>query len=470
MFRLKKGRISGVTLLDLIYDWIWPKNRCRRASVGVNGLIDRWGPEFMHADLSNTSLGRIHRAPDGRFILVDSAVASRANSMSNSSSSDDGGFLPRHGINSRMPWRRPLVGYPSQLSLRSDGSGQSSRAGSGGLSAFLGVLGTLTQPRFHHHATTLIPTIYTPGVHHGTPKFQSSSPAVSGALSPWTPVYFSDISSVRQPSSAERSFPTPPGYLQLRNVHQRYSQELPSLSAIHEETRGSNEGFIPVRPEQRLIRVPPPYPLIPNSAYLGPAFRPRAKLFPRHARIARSAPELANHYMQETSPESHSSSSGFGSKNTSQQNQSSRSGSSSEWKLPPYRPPPPPPPPPSLTPSLPMVGQWLEYTSRLHQETSPMSGDSLVHHKAVDVGSVDGHYEFDPATPTPTPSTPTGPRDDSMQTRDTDTFISRKTIGTLRNTRYDNIEARVQAMKQEFNEFRKRQAKRRRSQELESAC
>lgn len=195
--------------------------------------------------------------------------------------------------------------------------------------------------------------------------------------------------------------------------------------------------------------------------------------------MARSAPELAGSDLQplhvDASPDSRSSSSGFGSKNTSsQQNQSSQSGGSAHL-LPPYRPPPPPPPPPQQQqatnaqlppPPPPLVGQWLELASRLTPHSSPHSSDVAVllplplplpsqQHKAVDVGSVDGHYEFDPATPTPTPSTPTGGRDEGKPT-------------ALR--RYDNIEARVQAMKEEFHEFRKRQAKRRRSHELESAC
>lgn len=364
-------------------------------------------------------------------------MSSRAESPSNASSSDDGGFLPKRGdVRNRASWRRPLIGYPSDLSLRSDASGQSARVG---LGTFFGHMGL--PPRFHYPVKP-IPTIY-------TPRVQSSSPATSSALllSPWTPLYFSDLSSVRHPSSAERSYPTPPGFMQLRSVHERYSQELPSLRAIHEES----QGFIPVHPirDSPRIRVPPPYPALPNN-------RPRARLFPRHARIARSAPELGSPDHLDRSPESRSSSSGFGSKNTSQQNQSSQSGSTFiEWRLPPYRPPPPPksalPPPP------PLVGHWLELAS-----SSPSTSEV---HKAVDVGSVDGHYEFDPSTPTPTPSTPTGPREIDL---DTQTF--RKSYGTLRSVRYDNIDARVQAMKEEFHEFRKRQAKRRRSHELESAC
>lgn len=409
---------------------MWPRDRCRSSS-SLN-----WHPDYLHPGSPSKSLGRISRAADGRFVLVDS-LSSRADSPSNVSSSDDGGFLSRKDNRNRASWRKPLVGYPSELSLRSDASGQSARAG---ISTIFGNIGS---PRLLYPVKP-IPTIYS------QTQVQSSSPATSSALllSPWTPLYFSDLSSVRYTSSGERSYPTPPGFMQLRSVHERYSQELPPLRAIHEES----QGFIPVHPirESPRIRVPPPYPALPGS-------RSRARLFPRHARIARSAPELGSPDHLDRSPESRSSSSGFGSKNTSQQNQSSQSGSTFlEWRLPPYRPPPPPPS--ALPPPPPLVGHWLELAS-----SSPSTPEQL--HKAVDVGSVDGHYEFDPSTPTPTPSTPTGSRD-----ADLDPVPIRKSYGTLRSIRYDNIDARVQAMKEEFNEFRKRQAKRRRSHELESAC
>ncbi|XP_031342053.1 protein turtle isoform X5 [Photinus pyralis] len=433
--KLRKSRIPGLTVLAFIANWIWPRDRCR------SGSSISWHPDYLHSGSPSKSLARISRAADGRFVLVDSASSSRTDSPSNVSSSDDGGFLSRRGIRNRASWRKPLVGYPSQLSLRSDASGQSARI------LVSAIPGTLGGPRFHYPVRP-IPTIYSPV----TPLFQSSSPADSTALllSPWSPMYFSDISSVQQPSSAERSFPTPPGFVQLRSVHERYSQELPSLSAIHEESRS----FIPVHPLDpspvSRIRLPPPYPALP-----GP--RPRVRLLPRHARIARSAPELGSPDHLDRSPESRSSSSGFGSKNTSQQNQSSQSGSTfTEWRLPPYRPPPPPPS--ALPPPPPLVGHWLELAS-----SSPSTSEQI--HKSVDVGSVDGHYEFDPSTPTPTPSTPTERRDGDL-----DPAPIRKGYGTLRNARYDNIEARVQAMKEEFHEFRKRQAKRKRSHELESAC
>lgn len=134
--------------------------------------------------------------------------------------------------------------------------------------------------------------------------------------------------------------------------------------------------------------------------------RPRVRAPSRHA------------HTHEASPESRSSSSGFGSKNasSSQHNRSSRAGSLAEWRPPPYRAPPPPPPPPPATIAV-----------------------------AADAGSVDVHYEWDRASRTPTPSTPERPRARPRDDRD--------------------VEARVRAMKEEFLQFRKRQALRRRSPE-----
>lgn len=244
---------------------------------------------------------------------------------------------------------------------------------------------------------------------------------------------------------------------------------------------------------------------------------------PRYARMARSAPDLSpqlNTAMRitETSPESRSSSSGFGSKNTStQNNQSSQSGSTKEWRsLPPYRPPPPPPI--YYHPQQPIIHhqapqpQNLKYpdAKRKHPDVfheSPsynmdpwlelinQMNAAHVHSptKAVDVGSVDGHYEFDPATPTPTASTPTGPRDEQqfmtatatsvsdsarLRSQRSDWLVDIPTSDTQalmpfqrkRGSKNDNIEARVQAMKEEFNAYRKRQATRQNAAELESAC
>ncbi|CAH4037810.1 unnamed protein product [Pieris brassicae] len=215
------------------------------------------------------------------------------------------------------------------------------------------------------------------------PLFRASSPALSPwtawtpwptwvpAWTPWSPLHISDLSSVPFPSSADGSFPTPPSFL-LRQSRQASER---ALCAVPQRTR----------------------------------WRP----IPRHARPRPGADPPPPH---EASPESRSSSSGFGSKNasSSQHNRSSRTGSLAEWRPPPYRAPPPAPLP------------------------RPESGE------AADAGSVDVHYEWDRATRTPTPSTPERPR--ARQAR-------------------DDVEARVRAMKEEFLEFRKRQALRRRSPE-----
>ncbi|RVE46867.1 hypothetical protein evm_008512 [Chilo suppressalis] len=223
------------------------------------------------------------------------------------------------------------------------------------------------------------------------PLFRASSPALAlhwppwppwppwaAAWTPWSPLHVSDLSSVPFPSSADGSFPTPPSPFRMRNVR------------LEPMTRAG-------------------------------ALRPRARPLSRHARPRTALDPPPPH---EASPESRSSSSGFGSKNasSSQHNRSSRTGSLAEWRPPPYRPPPPAPA--QLPLPLPRPGSG--------------SGE------AVDAGSVDVHYEWDRATRTPTPSTPERPR--------------------ARPAR-DDVEARVRAMKEEFLEFRKRQALRRRSPE-----
>lgn len=391
-------------------------------------------------------LGKISRSADGRFVIADSVLSSANNSILDASSSDDGGFLPKKN-RLKSSWRRPLVGT-SQLSLRSDGSGVSILPGTAYINNLINPLASSRQQQ-------KICTISSPG-------FIASSP--SGQII-WTnnpSLYLNDLSSVRQPSSVERSsFPqTPPDFhqLQLRNIHQRYSQELPSLKAIHAESRR----FVPVQP---LATSSPPQPS------LSVGIRPRARLPPRHARHARSAPELAaspDLHMTETSPESRSSSSGFGSKNTSQQNQSSRSGSTvAEWRPPPYRPPPPP-----------LLGRWLELQD--HQQQTIKNPHNHAH-IAIDVGSVDGHYEFDPVSCTPTPtsaSTPTREERPPVHQIHKINLPHIHQVHTTTNTHHqttsrysrDNIEARVQAMKAEFHQFRQRQARRKRSQQLESAC
>ena len=417
-------------------------------------------------------LGKISRAADGRFVIADSVMSSANNSILDASSSDDGGFLPSKHQRIKSSWRRPLVGN-SQISLRSDGSGLSLVHPLPAAAQHL--LGAINQQFGCQLPMQLpiplpLPLPLTPSAAMcaiTSPRFLASSPSQVGGMSPSTPwmspVYLSDLSSVRQPnSSMERSasaFPTPPSYLQLRSVHQRYSQELPPLKAIHAEA----QRFVPVQP---LATSSPPH-------HQG-AGRSRARLPPRHARHARSAPELAASPDLETSPESRSSSSGFGSKNTSQQNQSSRSGSTvAEWRPPPYRPPPPP-----LS-----VGRWLELQDP-HQHPALMKTHLNAHNVVanVDAGSVDGHYEFDPVSCTPTPTSASTPTREErppvhqmhhqlpqIHQVHTASQHSHQQPTSARYSR-DNIEARVQAMKAEFHQFRQRQAKRRRSAHLESAC
>lgn len=120
------------------------------------------------------------------------------------------------------------------------------------------------------------------------------------------------------------------------------------------------------------------------------------------------------------------------------------------------------------------MGSWLELINEMNAATSDKVHSPT---KAVDVGSVDGHYEFDPATPTPTASTPTGPRDELHFLTDTQlpttSLMHTQSLFPLQRKRAlknDNIEARVQAMKEEFNAYRKRQATRHKAAELESAC
>lgn len=378
--------------------------------------------------------------------------------------------------------------------------------------------------------------------------------------------HFSDLSTV-YPNSTERSLPTShisgTGNLSRYRYH---SQELPSLRTIQEETRRQQppleDHFLPLQ-----LPSPPSwrnyYQMHQQLPYH--SYRPRTRWYPRHhSRLfSRQQHELLSPLPDlnlslrgasngagvglEASPESRSSSSGFGSKNTS-----NHPGSASEWRLlPPYRAPPSPPkhsayfgaasgnqqaqaqtlvsgqlqqnpchysylqPSPSsavLTSPYTMA-HWLEMISRLNAATD----NNLPKPNQVDVGSVDGHYEFDPATPTPSASTPTGVsllRDDLNLHIDTLHYPQHQihhyhphapttlpfhhhhahhTLGPLSGSllhasasgsasasvsrklrslpRYDNIEARLQAMREEFYAYRKRQAMQRTGgPEIESVC
>ncbi|XP_065356823.1 protein turtle isoform X2 [Calliphora vicina] len=440
--------------------------------------------------------------------------------------------------------------------------------------------------------------------------------------------HFSDLSTV-YPGSAERSVPTlTPTASGNLSRYRYYSHELPSLRTIQEETRRLNyeqqqqqqqhyrQDFLPLQ-----LDSPPSWRSYyqHSQAPYYHSYRPRTRWYPRHysrlfgrpqSDLMSPLPHLNlsmrttnNHLLGlDASPESRSSSSGFGSKNTSNHPHGSHhSGSTSEWRLlPPYRPPPPPPAatantayfgsatttagqqpqqaqgqapvtqshqqqqhqtqfntlPSSYQPYSPSnyfssstqrtltppytMEHWLDMITRLNAAT-----DNVNLPKSVDVGSVDGHYEFDPSTPTPSASTPTGgllredlnlhidttghhlhhhhhhlaqqhnhlhqhnshngqhyhhnhshnhhhqhgqhhtlgPLSSSsslFHTQTSGTFPTISGSATLGGAamrksrvpgRYDNIEARLQSMKEEFYEYRKRQAMQRAGvSELESVC
>ncbi|KAE8748422.1 hypothetical protein FOCC_FOCC004854 [Frankliniella occidentalis] len=555
----RQGRVPGVTTLVDAGRWLLGALGLglglgsSRASSVVGGVglgdvdeVDGPGPGLVHSH----SLARIHRAPDGRFVLGAS------NRSSVSSSSDDGGFLSRGravlavaSSAGRASWRRPLVRCPSNLSVRSDGSGESGVQGGGRQSRHVTITTAIVHPvHAHHHyanqrtlARALVPSlapslapslptvaaIYTPS--RRTPHVAASSPTdavPSAALSPvvpWSPALnFSDLSSVRTPPSAGG-----PSYQQLRSVHERYAQELPSLTAIHEQQQQlmllqqqrprprprpqpqpqpqPRHVFLPIpalSPSPRSpprIRIPhaatspwvedPPSrattatlsPWTTPNAHPAPAPPHRSRLPPRHVRHARSAPELSVRSRPspnasaasgvETSPESRSSSSGFGSKNTSSQPNQSLS-------TPPYRPPPAPPqtalPSASTSTSRQGLGlglqDWLGITAGLPQRPSPSPYQDK---QGCDV-SVDGHYEFDAVfVGTPTrderglsdSETTFHAAQDEAASQSSDSFSRGR-----ERVKHVNIEARVQAMKEEFAAFRQRQARRRRSPQLESVC
>ncbi|XP_023166127.2 protein turtle isoform X2 [Drosophila hydei] len=416
----------------------------------------------------------------------------------------------------------------------------------------------------------------TPGHNHQQHQHQLLS---YSAAYPSQHTHFSDLSTV-YPNSAERSLPTShvsgTGNLSRYRYH---SQELPSLRTIQEETRRQQpqqyhppqhpleDHFLPLQ-----LPSPPSWRNYYQTQLPYQSYRPRTRWYPRHySRLfSRQQHELLSPLPDlnlslrgtanaagvglEASPESRSSSSGFGSKNTS-----NHPGSTSEWRLlPPYRAPPSPPkhsayfglniaatgsqqaqaqtPVPGqlqqqpyhysyLQPSPPSAGlptppytmsHWLEMISRLNAATD----NNLPRSCQVDVGSVDGHYEFDPATPTPSASTPTGGvgllRDDLNLHIDTHHYPHHNlhhqhhhphatsfhqhphhTLGPLSGSllhastaaggsatyggsmarklrslpRYDNVEARLQAMREEFYAYRKRQSMQRTSgPEIESVC
>jgi len=118
---------------------------------------------------------------------------------------------------------------------------------------------------------------------------------------------------------------------------------------------------------------------------------------------------------------------------------------------------PAPPPPSSLFYAN---ERWLDFTT-------PVMPSPSSHSSASKPLSVDDQYEFDPVFPvSPTPTemitatrTPTTPSPSRS-----------RTPTQLKKAKYDNVEARLQAMKEEFYAYKRRQAEMARMGYVESAC
>ncbi|XP_016987972.1 protein turtle isoform X2 [Drosophila rhopaloa] len=577
--KYKQTRISSLTaILIAILHWIWPPDRCTNCHSIYSSPNLEDGDEEGGGAGRRRSVSRIQRSLDGRFVLdvegvsklgysqqtlesanvdvVDGGLFERRNSnVSQKSSSDDGGFLSRRNfITARASWRRPLVASSSQLSLQS--AADSARGFLQGLLKIGGKQQPANQQSYfdeavsgaryqnvlrpytsnnnlYGHADRSRPLhintisgslsqqqqLYTPS---RISRIFSSSPQqlqqhhqqlllTSGGSGAY-PTHFSDLSTVYPPNSAERSSHN------LSSRYRYYSQELPSLRTIQEETRRQQQQQQKQHPlEDHFVPLQLPSPPSWRSYYQSQAsYRPRTRWYPRHHsrlfgnrqqqhEMLSPLPQLnlnlrnsMNPGGLEASPESRSSSSGFGSKNTS-----NHPGSTSEWRLlPPYRAPPSPPKhlgyfggqqaqgqtphgsysyPRATTPPYTMA-HWLEMISRLNAATD----SNLPKSCPVDVGSVDGHYEFDPATPTPSASSML--REDLNLHIDTHPY-HHHTLGPLSGSllhshapygggsrkprslpvhlpRYDNVEVRLQAMREEFYAYRKRQA----MHQMESVC
>lgn len=373
--------------------------------------------------------------------------------VSNYSSSDDGGFLPRK--------RRPIVSCPSQLSLtqsiESEQSNYSRLLKRFNLQYVLSHRGIEEQKNeiqelYRDVQQNTTPVLYINTPIQNTAQIHSSSPA-NVVLSPQ---FFSDLSSVHPNSiehlSSQQNSSRPYHY-------DRYFHTLPRLNAIIEE----NTRFKPVRPV-----TPDDIPLYQNYPISSFDFRSRYQPIFRSKRsftdLSYPIINIAPNFI-DTSP---SDSSGIGSKNTSSQHQSSNSsGLLNELRfIPSYRLQP------SIatiqryrnlhSPSQYPISYWLDLIARLRANQTESGKQRAKWNKELDVGSVDGHYEFDPSTPTPSVSTPTGLE-----------FIENGLSQRKKIPRYDNIDTRIQAMKEEFFVWRKKHAAKHELQieaNLESIC
>lgn len=406
--------------------------------------------------------------------------------LSNSSSSDDGGFLHRK--------RRPIVSCPSQLSVsqsfQSDQSNYSRILRRFNLQHMFTDRGIEAQKneiqelyRDLQHSTSPVLYINTP-FHEQQPPPQLQQqyrrqPAQIHSSSPMTsivsPPYFSDLSSV-QPTSGETSS-VDQHLLQLQQQprayhYDRYFHTLPRLHTIAEK----DIRFIPLQPyTDSSDDTMPLYQNYPIRNEFRQRFQPVFRSKRSYNDSSFPLLNVAQHHLLDTTP---SDSSGFGSKNTSSQLQSSHSTSGgvglimNELHL--LSPSSSSHHPTAIvpahkyhtvqSPSQNHISYWLDLIARLraNQQSEQQSKHRNKWSKELDVGSVDGHYEFDPSTPTPSMSTPTG-------LEFTDAFFYQR----KKTPRNESIDARVSAMKEEFNAWRKRQMAKQenpKSSLLESVC
>lgn len=276
----------------------------------------------------------------------------------------------------------------------------------------------------------------------------------------------------------------------------RFVHELPALLPIHEENKRRRAESPAAPATLQTVRAevhsgelygrfdkpppfrPPPSPRriqrSPNEpqtyrVYYPPAQRPLATSSPprsrrpasghealRQAKMMRSPLLIAVRTVPsrgnavEYSPQSQSSSSGFDSKNTSQQNHSSQSGSAFLQS-----------PKDADAGAVPSV-KFERAVSDPAYENLPLRFPATALSPILDA-SVDTHYEFD-ATLSLTETAPEASIA-SANVLGAGPIRARKAV-TTQHALPGNIDARVQAMKQEFQEYRKRRAR----DFLESAC
>lgn len=371
---------SSHKLIKTALRWIWPKNRC--ANLSSPFTITK--PEDM---IKARDIEHIRRSASGRFAINnDTEIEVHQPISSNqsvASGSDDGGFLPRQNRNVRTFSYGPHATNSTSSSAsrirtyrRSSYDGLLQVSHEQPLLQIVPIEHHPIPPTYQNIDTLDRSTIRQSRIISSSPAVQSPLSQSSAMLSPQT-MYFSDLSSVLQTSSRDPTLQLPHNITQLQALQERYAQELPSLRAIHEETRRMAESAIQSRMPpstaaeaaatmamwqpihyycpcdlcyQRVhnfYRQSQPQPLVHQ--------RPRSRLLPKHVRITKSAPELAamngmnyvNTMAMEVSPESQSNSSGFGSRNTSQTPHNSSTLSTSVNSqtvrhLPPYRSPPHP--------------------------------------------------------------------------------------------------------------------------------